>query len=59
VFCPVLEFKEEKRTFAKIEGDNMDFFQKEKKKIKNGVLGFSFVHGGDMHLHEGSLPLML
>jgi hypothetical protein len=60
VFCPVLEFKEEKRAFTKIEGGNMDFFQKEKKKNKkNGVLVFSFVHGGDMHLHEGSLLLVL
>jgi hypothetical protein len=27
VFCPVLELREEKRTFAKVEGGNMDFFQ--------------------------------
>jgi hypothetical protein len=26
VFCPVLKFKEEKRTFAKVEGVNVDFF---------------------------------
>jgi hypothetical protein len=26
VFCPVLKFREEKRTFAKIEEDNIDFF---------------------------------
>jgi hypothetical protein len=26
MFCSVLEFREEKRIFAKIEGGNMDFF---------------------------------
>jgi hypothetical protein len=26
VFCPVLEFREKKRTFMKIEKGNMDFF---------------------------------
>jgi hypothetical protein len=26
VFCLVLEFREEKRAFAKIEGGNVDFF---------------------------------
>jgi hypothetical protein len=42
VFCLVLEFKEEKRTFAKIECDNMDFFQKEKKKNKKWCVGLFF-----------------
>jgi hypothetical protein len=26
VFCPVLEFREKKRTFAKVKGGNVDFF---------------------------------
>jgi len=26
VFCPILEFREEKRIFAKVEKDNVDFF---------------------------------
>jgi hypothetical protein len=26
MFCPVLEFKEEKQTFEKVEGGNMDRF---------------------------------
>jgi hypothetical protein len=30
VFCLVLGFREKKWTFTKIEGDNMDFFRKEK-----------------------------
>jgi hypothetical protein len=27
VFCLVLEFRKGKRTFAKVEGGNMDFFR--------------------------------
>jgi len=27
VFYPVLKFREEKRTFVKVEGDNVDFFR--------------------------------
>jgi hypothetical protein len=42
VFCPVLEFREEKQTFTKIEGGNMDFFQKEKKKNKKRCVGLFF-----------------
>jgi hypothetical protein len=26
VVCPVLEFREEKRTFGKVEGEKVDFF---------------------------------
>jgi hypothetical protein len=29
MFCSVLEFKEEKWTFVKLEGDNVDFFHLE------------------------------
>jgi hypothetical protein len=36
VFCPVLEFREEKRTFAKVEGGNADFFLN--KTIKINIL---------------------
>jgi hypothetical protein len=30
VFCLVLEFGEEKQNFAKVEGDNVNFFPKRK-----------------------------
>jgi len=30
MLCLALEFGEEKRTFAKVEGDNVEFFQKKK-----------------------------
>jgi hypothetical protein len=38
VFCPILKFREEKQTFAKIERDNIDFFQKE--KAHNDLINF-------------------
>jgi hypothetical protein len=37
VVCPVLELREEKRTFVKVEGGKVDFFLK-KKKEKDGYL---------------------
>jgi hypothetical protein len=30
VFCSVLEFREEKRTFVKVEGGNVNFFLSKK-----------------------------
>jgi hypothetical protein len=32
VFCLVLEFREEKQIFAKVEGGDMDFFQEQTKE---------------------------
>jgi len=32
VFCPVLKFGEEKRTFTRVEGGNVDFFFSENTK---------------------------
>jgi hypothetical protein len=36
VFYPVLEFREEKQTFAKVEGDNVEFFH-----VTQGRLGWA------------------
>jgi len=35
MFCLVLEFGEEKRIFAKVEGDNVDFFFKKNRDLEN------------------------
>jgi hypothetical protein len=32
VVCPVLELREEKRTFVKVEGGKVDFFLKKKRE---------------------------
>ena len=34
MFCLVLKFREEKQNFAKIERDNVDFFQLRKEEEK-------------------------
>jgi hypothetical protein len=33
VVCPILEFREEKRTFAKVEGGKVDFFPRRMEPI--------------------------
>jgi hypothetical protein len=41
VFCPVIEFMEIKRTFAKVKGDNVDFFLSALPHVDGPVLGLA------------------
>jgi hypothetical protein len=52
VFCPVLEFREEKRTFAKVERGNVYFFF---SKWKRKTLAVSRNRSGIGHLGRAAV----
>jgi len=57
VFCPILEFREEKWTFAKVERGNLDFFLLVKPKL---LPQSSFAPSGHSHCqpHGPQFPTM-
>jgi hypothetical protein len=47
VICPVLELREEKRTFMKVGGGKVDFFPRKDNKAKahsSKSIAFSHIH---------------